>query len=38
MNILKAEAFGNRRGTVARYVHLRDPLRTLELNPQESIA
>jgi [protein-PII] uridylyltransferase len=35
MNILKAEAFGNRRGTVLDTFSFSDPLRTLELNPSE---
>ncbi len=35
MNILKAEAFANRRGTVLDTFTFADPLRTLELNPQE---
>lgn len=36
MNILKAEAFANRRGTVLDTFSFADPLRTLELNPSES--
>ena len=35
MNILKAEAFGNRRGTVLDTFMFEDPRRTLELNPSE---
>jgi [protein-PII] uridylyltransferase len=35
MNILKAEAFANRRGTVLDTFTFADPHRTLELNPQE---
>jgi [protein-PII] uridylyltransferase len=35
MNILKAEAFANRRGTVLDTFSFADPLRTLELNPTE---
>ena len=35
MNILKAEAFGNRAGTVLDTFTFSDPLRTLELNPTE---
>jgi [protein-PII] uridylyltransferase len=35
MNILKAEAFANRRGTVLDTFTFADPLRTLELNPPE---
>jgi [protein-PII] uridylyltransferase len=35
MNILKAEAFANRRGTVLDTFTFADPLRTLELNPSE---
>jgi [protein-PII] uridylyltransferase len=35
MNILKAEAFANRRGTVLDTFSFSDPLRTLELNPSE---
>src|SRR5215472_7565709 len=35
MNILKAEAFSNRRGTVLDTFTFSDPLRTLELNPSE---
>ena len=35
MNILKAEAFANRRGTVLDTFSFADPLRTLELNPSE---
>ena len=35
MNILKAEAFANRRGTVLDTFTFGDPHRTLELNPQE---
>ena len=35
MNILKAEAFANRRGSVLDTFTFADPLRTLELNPQE---
>jgi [protein-PII] uridylyltransferase len=35
MNILKAEAFANRRGTVLDTFTFADPIRTLELNPQE---
>ena len=34
MNILKAEAFANRRGTVLDTFSFADPLRTLELNPK----
>jgi [protein-PII] uridylyltransferase len=36
MNILKAEAFANRRGTVLDTFSFADPLRTLELNPTET--
>ncbi|MGH9660261.1 MAG: HD domain-containing protein, partial [Bryobacteraceae bacterium] len=36
MNILKAEAFGNRRGEVLDTFIFEDPSRTLELNPSES--
>lgn len=36
MNILKAEAFANRRGTVLDTFSFADPLRTLELNPSEA--
>ncbi|HLN00936.1 MAG TPA: hypothetical protein VK335_16730 [Bryobacteraceae bacterium] len=36
MNILKAEAFANRRGTVLDTFSFSDPLRTLELNPSEA--
>jgi len=36
MNILKAEAFANRRGTVLDTFSFADPLRTLELNPTEA--
>lgn len=36
MNILKAEAFANRRGTVLDTFAFADPLRTLELNPSEA--
>ena len=35
MNILKAEAFANRRGTVLDTFTVADPNRTLELNPPE---
>jgi len=35
MNILKAEAFANRRGTVLDTFSFADPMRTLELNPTE---
>jgi [protein-PII] uridylyltransferase len=35
MNIVKAEAFANRRGTVLDTFSFADPLRTLELNPSE---
>ena len=35
LNILKAEAFANRRGTVLDTFSFSDPLRTLELNPSE---
>lgn len=35
MNILKAEAFANRRGTVLDTFTFADPRRTLELNPTE---
>jgi len=35
MNILKAEAFGNRRGLVLDTFTFADPLRTLDLNPPE---
>ena len=35
INILKAEAFANRRGTVLDTFTFADPNRTLELNPQE---
>ena len=35
MNILKAEAFANRAGTVLDTFTFADPLRTLELNPSE---
>jgi [protein-PII] uridylyltransferase len=35
LNILKAEAFANRRGTVLDTFSFEDPLRTLELNPSE---
>jgi [protein-PII] uridylyltransferase len=35
MNILKAEAFANRRGTVLDTFTFADPLRALELNPPE---
>ena len=35
MNIFKAEAFANRRGTVLDTFSFSDPLRTLELNPSE---
>jgi [protein-PII] uridylyltransferase len=35
MNILKAEAFANRRGAVLDTFSFSDPLRTLELNPTE---
>src|SRR6185369_2847175 len=35
MNILKAEAFANRRGTVLDTFTFADPHRTLELNPPE---
>lgn len=35
VNILKAEAFANRRGTVLDTFSFSDPLRTLELNPSE---
>ena len=36
MNILKAEAFANRRGTVVDTFSFADPLRALELNPSEA--
>ncbi len=36
MDILKAEAFGNARGTVIEIFYFTDPLRTLELNPSEA--
>ena len=36
MHILKAEAFGNRAGTVLDTFTFADPLRTLELNPTEA--
>ncbi len=36
MNILKAEAFANRRGMVLDTFTFEDPLRTLELNPTEA--
>ena len=35
MNILKAEAFGNRQGLVLDTFVFEDPMRTLELNPPE---
>ncbi|HET9319977.1 MAG TPA: hypothetical protein VFO27_09380 [Bryobacteraceae bacterium] len=35
LNILKAEAFANRHGTVLDTFSFEDPLRTLELNPSE---
>jgi [protein-PII] uridylyltransferase len=35
MNILKAEAFANRRGTILDTFLFADPMRTLELNPSE---
>ncbi len=35
MNILKAEAFANRRGTVLDTFTFADPMRTLDLNPPE---
>jgi [protein-PII] uridylyltransferase len=35
MNILKAEAFGNRRGLILDTFTFADPLRTLDLNPPE---
>jgi [protein-PII] uridylyltransferase len=35
MNIVKAEAFGNRHGTIVDTFHFDDPIRTLELNPGE---
>ena len=35
LNILRAEAFGNRRGMVLDTFTFADPLRTLELNPSE---
>jgi UTP:GlnB (protein PII) uridylyltransferase len=35
MNILKAEAFANRRGTILDTFTFADPLRMLELNPSE---
>ena len=35
MNIVKAEAFGNRQGVIVDTFHFADPLRTLELNPGE---
>ena len=35
LNIMKAEAFANRRGTVLDTFTFADPHRTLELNPQE---
>jgi [protein-PII] uridylyltransferase len=38
MNIVKAEAFGNRQGTIVDTFHFGDPLRTLELNPGEDEA
>jgi [protein-PII] uridylyltransferase len=36
MDILKAEAFSNRRGLILDTFTFADPLRTLELNPTES--
>ena len=36
LNILKAEAFANRRGTVVDMFTFADPVRTLELNPSEA--
>ncbi len=36
MNILKAEAFANRRGTILDTFTFADPNRTLELNPSET--
>ena len=36
MNILKAEAFANRRGTILDTFTFADPNRTLELNPSEA--
>jgi [protein-PII] uridylyltransferase len=36
VNILKAEAFANRRGTVLDTFSFSDPLRNLELNPSEA--
>lgn len=36
MNILKAEAFANRRGLILDTFTFADPLRTLELNPTEN--
>jgi [protein-PII] uridylyltransferase len=38
MNIVKAEAFGNRHGVIVDTFHFADPLRTLELNPGEDDA
>ncbi len=38
MNIVKAEAFGNRHGVIVDTFHFADPLRTLELNPGEDEA
>ncbi len=38
MNIVKAEAFGNRQGAVVDTFHFADPVRTLELNPGEDEA
>jgi [protein-PII] uridylyltransferase len=38
MNIVKAEAFGNRQGIIVDTFHFDDPLRTLELNPGEDEA
>jgi [protein-PII] uridylyltransferase len=35
MNIVNAEAFGNRHGTIVDTFYFVDPLRTLELNPGE---
>ena len=35
MNIVKAEAFSNRHGTIVDTFHFVDPVRTLELNPGE---
>jgi [protein-PII] uridylyltransferase len=38
MNIVKAEAFGNRQGVIVDTFHFEDPMRTLELNPGEDEA